>query len=312
MTEAAALAVDLGGTHLRVARVSPEGRILEVRREAHRDRSFEAVVGRIEARLMELSESGPVSAVGVAVAAQILLPEGRVAVAPNLGWRDVPLGTRLSERLPWPVKVMNDLSAYVCGERLAGAGRGCDDLFLLAVGSGVGSGILCGGRLLEGADGLAGEIGHVKVVPGGRLCGCGEHGCLEAYAGGHALAAIAGERIEAGAAGSAIREAAGDGPIEARHIAAAAEAGDPLAQEILQEAAGYLGLAASWMVTVFNPRRLILGGGVLLGSPWLRARVSSRTLELAARPAGSRVAIHAALLGDDAGLIGAAAVAAGP
>jgi glucokinase len=234
-----------------------------------------------------------------------------VAVAPNLGWREVPLGQLLSDRLGHPVRVVNDLSAAAWGERCAGASRGEDEVLTVFVGSGVGSAIIANGQLLRGATGVAAELGHIKVIPGGRLCGCGERGCLEAYAGGHNLIAYLREELLAGTPSLLTEMVDGDlARITPLMLEQAALAGDLLAMQHFDQAAKFLSLAIANQVTVLNPAQLILGGGVLFNCPRLFEEVIAGVQRLATWVSRQALKISPAALGDDSGLIGAALLGA--
>ncbi|MFP2933377.1 ROK family protein, partial [Pyxidicoccus sp. 3LG] len=213
-------------------------------------------------------------------------------------------------RLGQPVRIVNDLSAAAWGELHAGAGRGASDLLVVFVGSGVGSAIIAGGRLLEGAGGVAAELGHIKVVPGGRRCGCGELGCLEAYTGGHNLIAQTRELLANGNAPKVMELTGGDpARVTPVTLEQAAEAGDAEAHEVYERAARFLALAVANQVTVLNPARLILGGGVLNYCPGLRRRVIEGVQEWSSQTSREGLLITEAELGDDSGLIGAALLA---
>src|SRR5512142_3058877 len=193
-----AIGVDLGGPNARAAVVDVDtGEIVAAHKEPLRERDPARVVEVVRHALAEAAGAASVAVsaaggVGVGVAGQCLGATGVVLNAPNLGWRDVPFGALVAQAAGAPARIVNDLSAAAWGERQLGAARGVDDAVLVFVGSGVGSGLILGGRLHDGARGVAGELGHVKVRPlrGGppRPCGCGQRGCLEAYAGGHNLA----------------------------------------------------------------------------------------------------------------------------
>ncbi len=240
------------------------------------------------------------------MAAQMLRGTGQVAVAPNLGWRDVPFASMLHERLGVTPTLMNDLGAAAWGEACAGAARGERDVILLFVGSGVGSALILDGRLYTGGSGVAGEVGHMKVVPRGRRCGCGELGCLEAYVSGKNLEARIRERLEGGAQ-TQLTKGAGAWDLER-----AAGQGDGLAKELWEEAAELLAVALGNLCTALNPRRLILGGGVLLGCPGLRAKVKTGLFDYALKVSQVNLQILDAQLGDDAGVIGSALHALSP
>ncbi|HSP77844.1 MAG TPA: ROK family protein [Myxococcaceae bacterium] len=306
------LGIDLGGTFARAAVVDEQGRILSVSKTALAERSPTAVVEAIaQAAAAAVEAAGVVvEACGVGAAGQIHGDTGVLAVGPNLGWRNVPLGAMLRTRLGYRIRVVNDLSAAAWGELHAGAGRGAQDTFTVFVGSGVGSAIIAGGRLVSGAGGVAGELGHIKVVPNGRRCGCGELGCLEAYVGGHNLIAQTRELLATGHS-AVLTELTGGDPARVTPVTLeqAAEAGDPEAREVYERAGLMLALAVANQVTVLNPARLILGGGVLTHCPGLRRRVLEGVQAYSSTTAREGLLITEAELGDNSGLIGAGLLA---
>jgi glucokinase len=248
----------------------------------------------------------------VGVAGQLLEKTGRIAVAPNLKWRDVPFGEMLSEKLGHPVRVVNDLSAAAWGELRAGAGKGTANLFVVFVGSGVGSAIIADTRLVTGETGVAGEFGHIKVAPEtGRFCGCGERGCLEAYAGGHNLIIQMREVLDSDR-DTKMREMTGgdESKLTPVVLEEAAFAGDPAAKEIFDRAMSYLTLAIANQVSVLNPGKLILGGGVLGRCAGMRKQIAQGVEKYSTRTSRNAVKVVDAALGDDSGLIGAALLAA--
>src|SRR5438477_194818 len=278
--------VDLGGTNVRAAVVDLGGHVLG--QEKHRLLSreppqvAEAVVRAAKTACGAAGMPfGEMKGMGVGVAGWIEKGTGMVMNAPNLGWREVPFLKLVQARAPrLPMWIGNDLSVAAWGERAAGAGRGVYDLIVVLVGSGVGAGIIMAGKLQEGASGVAGELGHIQVVSGGRTCGCGHRGCLEAYAGGHNLASWARDDLRIALA--AARAAGQRHPAAGRKLleivcepdkvtAAAMERdaheGDELSRRLLEEAGRLLGIALANLVTILNPARLLLGGGVLTGSP---------------------------------------------
>jgi glucokinase len=308
------LGIDLGGTNARAAVVDEQGRILASAKVALTDRSPAAVVEVIaQATNAALGANGGVrvQGIGVGAAGQIHRDSGVIAVAPNLGWRNVPLATLLSERLGHPVRVVNDLAAAAWGELNAGAGRGATDVYVVFVGSGVGSCVIANTQLVRGAGGVAGELGHTKVIPNGRRCGCGELGCLEAYAGGHNLMAQALEVMMAGRSPGLMELTEGDpSRLTPLTLERAAEAGDLAAREIHDRAGQMLGMAIANMVTVLNPARLIIGGGVLMHCPGIRRYVVEGVQAFASNTSREGLLIAEAELGDDSGIIGAAMLAA--
>src|SRR5512138_3419250 len=234
-----ALGVDLGGTNARAAAVDAEtGEIVAAHKEPLRDRSPAKVVEVVAHALREAAGSAGVAlagSVGVGVAGQCLGASGVVLNAPNLGWRDVPFGDLLRGAVGVPVRIANDLSVAAWGEKCFGAAKGLDDVVLVFVGSGVGSGLILGGRLHEGAQGVAGEFGHVKVRPARpetapRRCGCGQVGCLEAYTSGVNVAARVREDLEAGVPTLVRERVKGDlGRVNATAVDEAFAAGDAYA-----------------------------------------------------------------------------------
>jgi glucokinase len=313
-----ALGVDLGGTNARAAVIDADtGELVAVHKEPLHDRTPAKVVEVVARSIAAASratgvEPGACGRVGVGVAGQCLGSTGVVLNAPNLGWRDVPFGELLGAAVGVPVRIANDLSVAAWGERRFGAAKGIDDVVLVFVGTGVGSGLNLGGRLHEGAQGVGGEFGHVKVRPARpgtapRRCGCGQMGCLEAYTSGVNVAARVREEIAAGAKTTILDLAGGDlGRVNTSIIDAAYRAGDPYARELWEEVGELLGTAIGSLVTVLNPARLILGGGVLLGSQTLDQLVR-RYFDASVSVSASRgLTVEHAWLGDDAGVVGAA------
>ncbi|AKQ63476.1 Glucokinase [Myxococcus hansupus] len=303
------LGIDLGGTFARAAVVDAGGTLIAASKVALVERSPAGVVETIAQAASDAVKSAgvPLGACGVAAAGQIHKDSGVLSVAPNLGWRNVPLGALLKDRLGQPVRVVNDLAAAAWGELHAGAGRGAQDMLVAFVGSGVGSAIIAGGHLVDGGGGVAGELGHIKVVPGGRRCGCGELGCLEAYVGGHNLIAQTRELLASGNAPEVQRLTGGDpSRITPVTLETAAEAGDAAAVEVYERAARFLALSVANMVTMLNPARLVLGGGVLMHCPGLRRHVEEGVRQWSSMTSREGLLIADAELGDDSGLIGAA------
>jgi glucokinase len=231
----------------------------------------------------------PLRGVGVSTTGPVDPRTGVLFRPPNTGpgLEGLALGEGLSDALGLPVVVDRDTNAAALAEQRYGAGRGATNLVYITVSTGVGGAVILDDRLLRGAQGVAGELGHISVAPDGPICGCGRSGCLEAIVAGPALAKAA-ERTTG------------------EQVAAAARSGDRLARAVLLAAGAALASAAVDVVNIFNPERLVLGGSVILGNPdWVveaRQAVSERALE----PARSCATVVAAELGDDGGLLGAA------
>ncbi len=312
---ACTVGVDLGGTKIEVALVDATGSILRRRRLATRTGEGPTVIqSEIIETVSDLNdEAGAMpSGLGMGVAGQVDSVTGTVHFAPNLDWRDVPIGKVLGDALGLPVFVTNDVRAATWGEWLHGAGRGCDDIVCLFVGTGIGGGIVSGGRMLTGCSNTAGELGHITVDLDGPLCNCGNHGCMEALAGGWAIARNAREAVEKDPVAGAplLRKAGGHAEgISARIVSQAYTEGDPMAAKILESAARALAAGAVSLVNAFNPSLLILGGGVIEGLPWLVDRVDREVHRRALAVAGAPLQVLPSRLGNDAGVIGAAVMA---
>ncbi len=307
------LALDFGGTKLAAATVEPGARAFRARASmpSPPNKSAEADREIILALAKEVLGGKRPAAVGVSFGGPVR--EGVVLLSHHVpDWEDFPLAEWLREHFGVPAAVENDANAAALGEWRYGAGRGTRYFLYVTVSTGVGGGIVIGGRLYRGADSLAGEIGHMVVDPGGPRCTCGRRGCLEAFSAGPAIARRARELLAShhrSGEGRIILELVGGDPsrITAREVAMAAARGDPLAAEILREAGEALGFGLAQAIALLNPERVALGGGVVkAGEPFL-AHV--RKAANAWAFSGARVEIALAELGDDAPLWGAAALA---
>ncbi len=311
------LAIDIGGTKIRTAIISETGQILA--KEdclTLADEGLEPVTGRLLSgidRLLTQRNIDPAQlhSISIAAAGAIDVLKGLITSSPNLpGWHNVPLRDIVKSRCKVNTFLINDASAAALGEHQFGAGRGANNLILLTVGTGIGGGIIIDGRLYLGQSGSAGEIGHMTIDVNGTRCNCGNTGCLETLASGPAMAQEAVRRIEQGEKSSLTGIVDGEiGNITAEKIEVAAQGGDSLASEVISQAATYLGIGLANLVNIFNPEMIIVGGGVsemgeLLLEP-ARQVVKERAFELSARA----VRIVRAQLGDDSGLLGAAAFA---
>lgn len=308
------LGIDLGGTKVRSALVDARGRVLQTyRHPTGAGREEEAVVDDIVAAVEVCLNNADdrAEAIGVGVAGQVDTAAGIVRDAPNLGWEDFPLRDALESAFDRPVVVANDVRAITWGIWIHGAGRGVDDLVVVFVGTGVGGGVVSGGRMLEGATGTAAEVGHMTLVAGGRKCTCPNVGCLEAYVGGWAIAERAREaaRAEPDAARTLVELAGSLENITGKIVDRAFEQADALALRLVEETGRYLGAGLVGLVNAFNPKRLVLGGGVIDGVPELvdhaRSVVEAHALEV---PRAAVDIVHSEL-GDTAGVIGAAVLA---
>jgi glucokinase len=306
------LGVDLGGTNLRIAVVDDGGRVLREERAECPEGDWRAVVAAIGALAAGLGDAFPaVCALGVGVAA-LVDREGNARYAPNIpGIVDAPLRAALTEAVPVPVAVDNDANAAAWGEARYGAARGIDDALVITLGTGVGGGIIAGGRVYRGAHGFAAEVGHWRFDPDGAVCACGEVGHWEASASGPALGRLGREAALRGAAEGILGRAGGDAArITAFEVADAARAGDTDALALLDVYARDVALGFAGLANILDPELIVVSGGLvdlgdLLLDP-LRAAFTGRLEGAAHRPP---VPIVPAQLGDQAGVIGAAALA---
>ncbi len=310
-----AIGIDLGGSKIAFGTVDEEGRLLELlRHDTEMQGGYRAVLNQVVKGVEQLKGASGISmsGIGIGVAGQVDPGTGAVIFAPNLDWHNVPLKADVQAACAVPVAVTNDVRAALWGEWLFGAGRGCGDLVCIFIGTGIGGGIVCGGKVLEGCSNTAGEIGHMTVDLRGPLCNCGNRGCMEALAGGWAIARRAHENVKADPVlGSTILRMAG-GTVEditARTLVQAFYVGDALAAQIIDEVTDALAAGIAALVNAFNPCRIILGGGIIEGMPEMVSRIDNGVRRRALRAATGCLVISASKLGNEAGVIGAAALA---
>ncbi len=309
------LGIDIGGTKVDTALVDASGHIAAsyyrfLRQDKDPEQTISGIIDSI--KICQKQTGVTAEAIGIGVAGQIDKATGTVLQSPNLPeWRDVPLGMSLAREFHIPVSVDNDVRVITWGEWKHGAGQGMDDLVCLFVGTGVGGGVVTGGRLLEGCSNTAGELGHLTVVAAGRKCHCPNEGCLEAYAGGWAIAERAQDAARANPqAGEYMVKMAGDlAHISAITVSEAYRSGDALAYRLVKDTGKYLAAGVVSIVNAFNPCLIILGGSVILGLPDLVTAVEKRVRELALQTPVKALKITTAALGNKAGVIGAAALA---
>ncbi len=307
--------VDIGGTKVAAGVVTPGGRVLaRLRTETpERSKSPSVVEDTIVSVVSELRGEYPVRAVGVGAAGFVDERRSRVLFAPHLSWREEPLRDSLSVRLGLPVVVENDANASAWAEVRAGAARRVDDVVVVNLGTGIGGAIVLGGQLLRGRYGLAGEFGHMTVVPGGHRCECGNRGCWEQYASGNALTREARELVAAESpVAEVLRQAVGGDPklITGPLVSELARKGDRACRELLEEAGGWLGVGLANLAAAFDPELFVIGGGVSeVGELLLGPARSAFEKGLTGRGYRPEARVVAAALGNEAGLIGAADLA---
>jgi len=307
-----ALGIDIGGTKVAGGVVAPDGTILATARRATPGSSVSATEDAIAAVVDELSagHDGELVGVGIGAAGWFDRTGDTVLFSPHLAWRNSTLRQDLATRLRRPLWVGNDANAAAWAEYRYGAARGADLALMITLGTGIGGGIVVDGRLRRGAHGVAGEWGHMRVVPDGRLCPCGNRGCWEQYASGTALGQTAREVARTSPAAAApLLELVGLEPdrLTGEDVARAAAQGDPLALELVTEVGVWLGQGIADLAAILDPEIVVIGGGVSkLGDMMLgpaRERLDRALPGRGFRP-GPRVV--AAELGPQAGLVGAA------
>ena len=305
------VAGDFGGTNLRAALVAESGEVL-ARREVPTPAAgtAEEALASVDALLADIRAGAAESPVAACIAAAGLIDaeRGLVLVSPNVhSFRNLPLGEALAKRTGLPAAIENDASAAALGEHRFGAARGARHVLHATLGTGIGGGIVIDGRLHRGAAGLAGEIGHVVIDAAGPVCACGSRGCIEALAGGVAFGRRAQRLLESGAAPALAGLCAGREPTAA-DLARAAARGDTAALAEIRNGGHLLGVGLAGLVNVLNPDVVTLSGGLLgMGEPLLESLREA----MAANAYGPAAAtpVRVSELGEDAGLLGAAAVA---
>ena len=307
------IGVDVGGTKILGGVVDEDGTVLTRTRRPTPGSDPQDVEDAIAAVVEDLRREHEVEAVGIGAAGFVDLARARLLFAPNLSWRDEPLRDEVQDRVGLPVVVENDGNAAAWAEHRFGAGRGEQHLVVLTVGTGIGSGVVLDGSLYRGRSGIGPEAGHLQVVEGGRRCGCGLDGCWEQYCSGRALLREAREIADVRPVHGARLRELGDGRpegIEAPEVTAAAREGDPAALECFARIGHWLGQGLADLAALLDPGGFVVGGGVadageLLLAP-ARATLAERLTGGAHRP---HPWVRAALLGNEAGLVGAADLA---
>jgi len=311
-----AIGVDLGGTKIEAALVNGNG-VIEHRVRVKTDvkdgvKSIQKQLVQVVRQVLEdKKETEPVG-VGIGVAGQIEKDTGKVIYAPNLNWSDVPLKENIENGLKLPVHVINDVRAAAWGEWLHGSGKNSSDMVCVFVGTGIGGGIVSGGRMLTGHSNSAGEIGHMTISVDGPKCHCGNRGCFEALAGGWAIAQRAQNMLqEEKYHNSAIIEKASGNmeDITAKMVVESYHEGDAAANHLMSKVTNDLASGLISMVNAFNPEYLVLGGGVIEGMPEMIDRVKSIIKERALKVSTKDLKVVPADLHNDSGVIGAAALA---
>ena len=304
------IGIDVGGTNVKIALVSDKGKIIysnsiPTRAEMGYEYTINSMKDAVRDLLKETKmKASDIEGMGFGFPGQIDCQKGIVRLAPNIpGWVNVPIAEIMEKEFGIPTRVDNDVRTATLGELNYGAGVGCENLVCITVGTGIGSGLVVNGKLVRGANNAAGEIGHIKLnMQGGPLCGCGDRGCLEAYASGPSIVAMAEEYIRGGKS-TKYRELANP-DITPYIVAVAAKEGDPVARQIFRIMGEYIGMGLTSVINLLNPEKIIIGGGVadagdILLNP-IRETIAKRAMTIQ-----KEVEVVPAQLGNTAGVIGA-------
>ncbi|QGF23425.1 ROK family glucokinase [Raineyella fluvialis] len=304
------IGVDIGGTKIAAGVVTASGQIWARTMRATDPADPDQIEAAVADAVAELVAQYPeVTAVGAAAAGFVGPDRTTMLFAPNIAWRNHPLGARLAERIGLPVVIENDANAAAWAEYRFGNGRGAANMVMLTLGTGLGGAVICDGHLVRGAFGAAAELGHMTIVPDGHYCGCGQEGCWEAYSSGTALAKLARNVAVADPEGARPMLAIADGePLTGAHVTAAARQGDPVATGLLVRFGRYLGLGVATLAAVVDPGLVVVGGGIAAaaGDLILPAAREGFLAKLSGRGFRGELDIVTAALANDAGLIGAA------
>lgn len=305
------IGIDAGGTSTKGALVDDDGSVLDrVEYPTDRAAATKTILGTLDALMAAAERSdAAVAAVGVGAAGFVEHPSGDITFSPNLVYGDRHVRAAIEARVSLPVVVDNDANAAVWGERAFGAARGSDHVAMLVIGTGIGSGFVSDGTLLRGWSGAGAEFGHVVIDPDGPACPCGLRGCLEQIASGGAMGRMGRAAAEDDPTTLMIELAGSAAQIKGEHVATAAARHDEAATRVLRRAGIGLAIGISNVVNVFDPQLVVLGGGAVeAGEPYLgvaRDELAKMTAAQRRRP----VRVDVTALGDDAGILGAAALA---
>ena len=307
-----AIGIDIGGTKIAGALVDELGQIIREARVATPVADPAALVDAVVGLIGELRTEVVVLGVGVAMAGFIDHQQASVIYGTNFGWKNYPLKAELEAKLDIPVVIENDANAAGWAEYRFGAGQGHQHMVMLTLGTGVGGAIIVDGKMLRGGFGVAGELGHMRVVPDGIACGCGQRGCIESYASGTALLRTANELVDSGEpAGKRLAELkAQSGKLTGAEVYQALVEKDPGAVELLQNLGDWLGQAIASLSAILDPEIVVIGGGLSQAGEMLLAPIRESFKKYA--PAGGfrpELQVVTAEFVNDAGVVGAADLA---
>lgn len=308
--------IDLGGTNIKIGCFDSDMKLISKTSVATKaDMGPEVVVDRMAQAVEKLLADASVCLrdvrmAGIGTPGPAKYKEGIIIDAANLPkFKNVPIRQMLSERLGKPVVFENDANTACWGEYTVGAGKGVEDMVFFTLGTGIGGGIVSNGELLHGSDDNAAELGHTIIYPDGRLCGCGQKGCVEAYASASSTAARADEAVRAGAQSSLKKVLDKEGRISCKDVYEHLAAGDELARQITDETAKALAIICVNMLHATDPKRIVFSGGMIASGELLLSRIKDYFNEYIWSLKTETVEICFATLGEDSGIIGAAALA---
>ncbi|MFJ7407950.1 MULTISPECIES: ROK family protein [unclassified Lysinibacillus] len=299
--------VDMGGTKIAVGLLSVDGKIIkETRMDTRGHEGPEIVVNRLVAAINAFSEGYEIKGIGVGVPGIVDSDNGIIHYWSTFNWNNVPLGQMLNAQLDKKITVVNDASAATWGEFNFGAGQQSKNMLFMTISTGIGGGIIFERQLFTGSNMLAGEIGHVTVNPNGPTCNCGKSGCLEAYASGVSIQRRAMDAIKYRPSILVEMEKHERRPIDTKMVFAAYESGDLVAQEIIEQAATYVGIVLANFIQTFNPDRIVLGGGVMKTNSQFIEKIEEVTQNYVLPSYRNTYEIRRSQLFENAALIGAA------
>lgn len=308
--------IDLGGTNIKIGCFDSNINLIQktsMPTEAEMEPAF-VIDKMVQASLNLLRDAGlkieDVRAVGIGAPGPSKIDSGIIVTAPNMPkFKNIPLRDIISKQLDKPVAFENDANSACWGEYVVGSGKGVNDMVFFTLGTGIGGGLICNGRIVHGFNDNAGEFGHIIVECGGRLCGCGQKGCAEAYASANSTAKRAAEAIEAGAESSLKAVLEKDGQITCKNVYEHLAAGDELAKKITDKTAEILAILSVSIIHVTGPAKIVFAGGMIAAGEPLLSRIKHYFNEHIWPLKPELVEICFATLGEDAGIIGTAALA---
>lgn len=311
------IGIDIGGTKIAAGIINREGNVLTKKTFSTPQETKDSILQLLENIIFSLSETAKTEGkklvgIGIGTAGQIDFEEGKVlsGTANIKDWNDVPLRNILSKKTDLPIFIENDVNVLALAEQQLGVGRNVENLICLALGTGVGGGVITGGKLLRGAWGGGAELGHITVDMNGPICNCGFQGCVETYSSGTGIARMMREEVESYPVSEGNSELLyyqkHPEEITSRLVFELRSAGNEVAEKVVETAINALSFSIVSMIHTFNPSLIILGGGVLQEGEWFIHKVRERVGELGIRSLVDPVEIKGTQLGNDAGLIGAA------